>query len=267
MIQRLNLAFVFLILIGFQSFAQIEKLKTGKECVTPEGIKLLLQKQGKGKLLNKGDKIRLHYRGSLVDDREFDNSRNRNQPFEFILGMKQVIEGWDLALQYLKPGDAARITIPPDLGYGDVDMPQIPSGSYLVFDIEIIEAIRDFAPKPFTTKGVNKHISTSGLEYWIIQEGRGDKPTRGKTVEVNYTGFLENGDIFDSSVLKGTPISFRLGSGMVIPGWDEGIALLKPGGKALLSIPYNLAYGESGRPPIIPPKARLIFNVELVNVK
>jgi peptidylprolyl isomerase len=78
---------------------------------------------------------------------------------------------------------------------------------------------------------------------------------------------LENGDIFDSSILKGTPISFRLGSGMVIPGWDEGIALLKPGGTALLSIPFNLAYGESGRPPMIPPKSRLIFNVELVNVK
>lgn len=267
MMPRFILSMLLLIIAGFQSRAQIEKLKTGKEFVTPEGIKLILQKQGKGKLLNKGDKIRLHYRGYLVDDREFDNSRERNQPFEFILGMKQVIEGWDVALQYFKPGDVARITIPPNLGYGDVDMPKIPSGSYLVFDIEILEAIRDFAPKPFPTKGLSKQISASGLEYWIIQEGNGDRPTRGKTVEVHYTGFLENGDIFDSSILKGTPISFRLGSGMVIPGWDEGIALLKPGGSALLSIPFNLAYGESGRPPMIPPKARLIFNVELVKVK
>jgi len=267
MMQRFILLVFFLVFIGLQSFAQIEKLKTGKEFVTPEGIKLLLQKQGKGKLLNKGDKVRLHYRGSLVDDREFDNSRERNQPFEFILGMKQVIEGWDIALQYFKPGDVARITIPPNLGYGDVDMPKIPSGSYLVFDIEILEAIRDFAPKPFPTKGLSKQISASGLEYWIVQEGNGDRPTRGKTVEVHYTGFLENGDIFDSSILKGTPISFRLGSGMVIPGWDEGIGLMSVGAKYKLIIPSELGYGKRGAGGVIPPNATLIFDTELISVK
>jgi FKBP-type peptidyl-prolyl cis-trans isomerase len=101
----------------------------------------------------------------------------------------------------------------------------------------------------------------------VLEQGDGAKAERGKTVEVHYTGFLENGDIFDSSVLKGQPISFRLGTGMVIRGWDEGISNLNVGGMALLSIPYELAYGESGRPPLIPPKARLIFNVELISVK
>lgn len=267
MLLRQTLFHFFLVFAVLDVHAQVEKLKPNKEFTTSEGIKLLLLKQGKGKPLNKGDKVRMHYRGYLVDDREFDNSRERNQPFEFVLGMKQVIEGWDIALQYFKPGDMGKITIPPNLGYGDVEMPKIPAGSYLVFDIEILEAIRDFAPKPFDTKGLTKQTTSSGLEYWIVKEGTGDIPVRGKTVDVHYTGFLENGDIFDSSVLKGQPISFRLGVGMVIPGWDEGIGLLKSGGSALLSIPYNLAYGESGRPPMIPPKARLIFNVELIKVK
>ena len=267
MMLRLFFIQLFLVCALCNAQAQPEKLKQNKEFVTSEGIKLLLLKQGKGKTLSKGDKVRLHYRGYLVDDREFDNSHERNQPFEFVLGMKQVIEGWDIALPYFKPGDSGRITIPPNLGYGDVEMPKIPAGSYLVFDIEVLEVIRDFAPKPFNTKGLVKQTTSSGLEYWIVKEGSGEQPVRGKTVDVHYTGFLENGDIFDSSILKGQPISFRLGVGMVIPGWDEGIGLLKPGGAAQLSIPYNLAYGESGRPPMIPPKARLVFNVELINVK
>jgi peptidylprolyl isomerase len=246
---------------------QVLKLKEDKEQKDALGISYLLQKSGKGKLINKGDKVRLHYRGTLVDDRPFDNSYDRGQPFEFIVGMGQVIEGWDKAFLNLHGGDKVKLTIPPDLGYGNTPMPKIPEGSFLVFDLEILEVFPDFAPKPFSLKGKEKKTTASGLEYYIIEEGIGNAPVRSKTVEVHYTGFLENGDIFDSSVLKGQPISFRLGVGMVIPGWDEGIGLLKPGGKALLSIPYQLAYGENGRPPKIPAKARLIFNVELISVK
>jgi peptidylprolyl isomerase len=266
---RSPLLISFLLLLFTFSFlpGQVLKLKVDKEQKDVNGITYLLQKAGKGKLINKGDKVRLHYRGTLVDDRPFDNSYDRGQPFEFIVGMGQVIVGWDKAFLNLRGGDKVKLTIPPDLGYGNTPMPKIPEGSYLVFDIEILEVFPDFAPKPFSLKGKEKKTTSSGLEYYIIEEGMGDAPVRSKTVEVHYTGFLENGDIFDSSVLKGQPISFRLGVGMVIPGWDEGIGLLKPGGKAVLSIPYQLAYGENGRPPKIPAKARLIFNVELISVK
>jgi FKBP-type peptidyl-prolyl cis-trans isomerase len=136
-----------------------------------------------------------------------------------------------------------------------------------VFDVEVLEVKRNFVPQPFEKNPKQKVVTASGLEYYIIQQGEGAKAEKGKTVEVNYTGFLENGDVFDSSILRDQPFSFRLGAGMVIPGWDEGIATLNAGGKALLSIPYQLAYGEAGRPPLIPPKARLLFNVELISVK
>lgn len=254
-------------LITCAGFAQHAKLKLNEEITSESGLKIKLIQTGKGKPVSKGDKVKVHYTGTLVDDRKFDSSRDRDQPFEFVIGMKQVITGWDEALPYLRVGDRATLTIPPELGYGDTPMPKIPPGSYLVFDVEVLDVFKDFAPRKFIVNEKKDISSETGLVYNIVEQGKGLKAEKGKTVEVHYTGFLENGDIFDSSVLRGQPISFRLGAGMVIPGWDEGIAYMNVGGKALLSIPYELAYGESGRPPTIPAKAKLIFNVELISVK
>lgn len=107
----------------------------------------------------------------------------------------------------------------------------------------------------------------SGLWYIIETEGTGARATKQRSVSVHYTGTLADGSAFDSSYKRGQPITFTLGIGKVIKGWDEGIALLNVGGKAKLIVPYQLAYGELGRAPIIPPKATLIFDVELVDVK
>lgn len=86
-------------------------------------------------------------------------------------------------------------------------------------------------------------------------------------MSVHYTGRLQDGSVFDSSVERGEPIEFPLGAGMVIPGWEMGLQGLKVGGKRKLTIPYNLAYGAQGYPGVIPPYATLIFDVELVDVK
>ncbi len=109
--------------------------------------------------------------------------------------------------------------------------------------------------------------TASGLYYILEQPGTGEQAVAGKTVSVHYTGVLVSGKKFDSSRDRGQPIDFPLGQGAVIKGWDEGIALLKVGGKAKLIIPYQLAYGEQGYPGAIPPKATLIFDVELMEVK
>ncbi len=110
-------------------------------------------------------------------------------------------------------------------------------------------------------------ISASGLAYIIEKTGVGENAKPGNNVSVHYIGELDNGKQFDSSYDRNQPIEFVLGQGRVIPGWEEGIALLNKGAKVKLIIPYWLAYGEKGRTPVIPEKATLIFNTELIDIK
>ena len=107
----------------------------------------------------------------------------------------------------------------------------------------------------------------SGLRYIDVKEGEGAVAKSGDTAVVHYTGWLVNGTKFDSSVDRGQPYRFSLGAGRVIKGWDEGVAGMKVGGVRKLIVPADLAYGGSGRPPVIPPNATLIFEVELLGVE
>ncbi|PCE64297.1 peptidylprolyl isomerase [Sediminicola luteus] len=108
--------------------------------------------------------------------------------------------------------------------------------------------------------------TASGLRYKILEPGSGAQAEKGKKVSVHYEGSLLSGQVFDSSFQRNQPIDFTLGIGQVIPGWDEGIALLKIGDKARFVIPSDLAYGSAGAGGVIPPNATLIFDVELVAV-
>jgi peptidylprolyl isomerase len=106
--------------------------------------------------------------------------------------------------------------------------------------------------------------TASGLEIEILTEGEGPMPTKGQKVDVHYIGTLMDGTKFDSSRDRGQPLSFILGTGMVISGWDEGLSLMKVGTRAKLTIPPELAYGSQGAGGVIPPNATLVFDVELL---
>ena len=107
----------------------------------------------------------------------------------------------------------------------------------------------------------------SGLRYQDVTEGNGTEATADRTVSVHYTGWLPNGEKFDSSRDRNEPFSFTLGAGQVIAGWDEGVAGMKVGGRRKLVIPADLGYGTAGAPPAIPPGATLVFDVELLDVR
>ena len=112
----------------------------------------------------------------------------------------------------------------------------------------------------------NMTTTASGLQYKDTLVGDGAEVTPGKTVSVHYTGWLQNGVKFDSSLDRGQPFSLNVGLGQVIAGWDEGLVGMKEGGKRLLVIPPELGYGAAGSPPVIPPNATLIFEVEVLEV-
>ena len=110
-------------------------------------------------------------------------------------------------------------------------------------------------------------LANSNLHYIVRSPGEGEPPKTGSHLTVHYTGTLWDGTQFDSSVDRGQPLKFRLGVGQVIKGWDLGFASMLPGEKRLLIIPYSLAYGDRGRPPTIPPRATLLFEVELIAIE
>ncbi len=126
-----------------------------------------------------------------------------------------------------------------------------------------------FLQGPGTVLGAEPELvkTSSGLQYIDLVTGDGREAHVGETAIVHYTGWLEDGTKFDSSVDRGDPFSFRLGAGRVIKGWDEGVVGMNIGTKRKLIIPSHLGYGSRGAGRIIPPNATLIFEVELMDLR
>ena len=196
----------------------------------------------------------------------FVASSEGGAPLDFVVGRRdKVFPGWDEGVTGMKVGGKRQLIIPPELAMGTQGARDIPPNATLVMEIGLASATEPQVP----TKVDEKEYTTtpSGLKYYDIKPGTGATPTAGQTVVVQYTGWLQDGTQFDSSIGRDTPFSFPLGKGKVIPGWDEGIATMKVGGKRQLVIPAALAYGDAGSGNVIPPGATLIFEVELVSTQ
>jgi peptidylprolyl isomerase len=235
---------------------------------TASGLQYIEIEEGSGPNPQQGEVVAVHYRGTLEDGTEFDNSYDRGEPITFALGRGRVIRGWDEGIALLKVGGKAKLIIPPDLAYGETGVEGvIPPNSTLSFEVELV-SILPGAPEAPTELQEAEYVTTdSGLKYADLEVGDGATPENGQTVSVHYTGWLEDGTKFDSSLDRGQPFSFVLGEGRVIRGWDEGVATMQVGGKRQLVIPPELAYGERGAGGVIPPNATLIFEVELLEVQ
>lgn len=256
-----------------------------------KGVRYSFVNSNKGNKIKTDDIVFLQIRYATDKDSVLFDSWKMGGPIQLKVS-KPTFKG-DLmdALSLLTAGDSVLFLFSADSMFTktfNMPLPEfIKTGSDLKFTVKITritteEVLRADEIKIEKEKNmeevvaIDKYISdnklspvttASGLKYVMINEGTGAKAEAGKTVRVHYTGKLLDGTKFDSSYDRNDPIEFKLGQGMVIKGWDEGIALLKEGGKALLIIPSNIAYGARGAGGVIPPFAPLTFEVELVSVQ
>ena len=233
---------------------------------TDSGLQYFDIVEGEGDIPVDGQDVVINYVAWVQDGEVYIASSDTvGEPLTFTLGSDfGVFPGWNEGVSTMKPGGKRYLVIPPDLALGEEGGGRIPPNSTLIMEVELLEVLplvlpTEISEEDFTT-------TDSGLRYYDIVEGDGDEATTGSTVTVNYTGWLTDNVKFDSSLDSGAPFPFTLGTGQVIPGWDEGVAGMKVGGKRQLVIPAELGYGDTGS-GMIPPGATLIFEVELLEVE
>lgn len=263
---------------------------------TPNGLKYKLHTKKEGKKPQKGDIMTLGMIYKTDKDSILFSTYTKGSPVKTPMMKPSFVGGIEEGFALLSEGDSATFLISADSLFEKMFMTKLPSyinkGSYMTFEVKMekIQSQKDadeeqkkeieksmteehqIIEKYLKDNNITVSPNPSGLYYVQTTAGKGTQADTGKTVSVNYIGKFVDGKIFDSSVGK-KPIEFVLGRGQVIPGWDEGIKLMKAGTKATFIIPSNLAYGPRGAKNqhtgeyVIPPFSPLVFEVELVDVK
>jgi len=259
--------------------AEVKGLKT-----TPTGLKYKFYVDKPGKTALIGEILVFDMLLETNKDSVLRNTFKEGNPVQALVQASTYKGSLEEAFLMLSPGDSALFLINADSLFAkSIKQPLPPfieQGSNLKF---ILKAKKVTTPDELKKeqemaeqKQIEQYIAenklqaqktASGLYYVVKEQGTGKQAMPGDTVQVHYTGKLVNGKVFDSSVQRGVPFEFTLGRGMVIHGWDEGIALMKVGGKGTLLIPSALGYGARGAGAAIPPNSVLIFDVELVGTK
>ncbi len=267
---------------------------------TKDGLEYKIVKDAKGdKKAQEGDVVEMHihirYKDKNTDTVLFDSrSMNGNKPVEFPV-MKPMFKGdWPEGLTMLTPGDSAVFHVPVDsLKKNSQGMfPEfMKNGQQLTYEVVMVsvksqaevkakqaeEAAKQTAiddkklQEYFAQNNLHPQKTESGLYYIIEKEGTGEIIQKGQVVSVNYTGKTLDGNAFDSNVdpkfQHTDPLKFPVGQGQVIPGWDEGLMLLKKGSVAKLYIPSPLAYGPQSPGPGIDANSVLMFDVQVLDVE
>jgi FKBP-type peptidyl-prolyl cis-trans isomerase len=261
---------------------------------TPSGLYFLETAQGKGIKIDSGSWVKVQFKVSLIDGKQIFSTYERGEPMEFEFGKRFDTPGFEEGVGKMLKGGKATLIVPSKIAFGEMGRgAMVPPYASIIYDVEVVDVQskadhdkkqaeeKKKAEQKLETnkqqegnlmkqylkeKNINTKPTASGLIYVEKVKGTGTRAVAGKTVKVHYTGTLLNGTKFDSSRDRNEPFEFTLGQGQVIKGWDEGIAMMNVGGKAMLVIPSAIAYGDRDM-GTIPPFSTLVFDVELLDVK
>jgi peptidylprolyl isomerase len=246
------------------------------------GVKYRDLQEGAGDPCPPGADVVVHSTGWLENGDVFETTRDGTKAGgrPSARNMRSFVKGWQEGVSGMKKGGIRKLVIAPEKGHGKAgNPPKVPGSATLIFEVELV----DFTPPKNVTTGPGQPMPfdqsnggtddpglkdiDSGLKIRDLKEGTGEPVKPGAMVTMHYTGWTVDGNVFDSSKRRGTPLEANLTPGTdqsVIEGWNRGVVGMKPGGVRKLVIPAALAYGEGGRGESIPGGATLIFEVELV---
>jgi FKBP-type peptidyl-prolyl cis-trans isomerase len=267
---------------------------------TPEGVFFTAHTEGSGQQPLQGDFVKIRYVGKLLDGKIFDESP-KNAPFAFKIGSKQVIEGWEIAIQKLKVGSKVTLYVPAKYAYGSMALGDvIAPNSPLMYDIELLEILtpKQYQDHLFSVENAEKRAfneriaqqlltdqraiadyallhriktkrTESGVSYMMTKEGKGERPKSGSQITLNYEGKFMNDSIFDTT--KGRdPFTFKLDQDNVIFGFEEGLLEFSEGSEGYILVPSKFGYGsmpyEEGK-VVIPGNSVLIFKISVLTIK
>ncbi|MDI6401187.1 FKBP-type peptidyl-prolyl cis-trans isomerase [Balneolaceae bacterium ANBcel3] len=236
--------------------------------VTEDGLEITDTLVGEGKTAQEQDYLSIHFEASLEDGTIFESTyQNQSGPIDVQVGVGALpIEGWDRGMIGMKEGGKRTLVIPPELAFGESGHPGfIPPNETITIRVELLSVTRPPTPWAVDENGIQ--TTSSGLRYYVHEAGdESVSPSEGDVIAVHYSGYLESGQMFDSSIIRNEPFEFTVGIGDVIQGWDEGLLDMNVGERRTLLIPAELGYGENGAGGVIPPNATLRFDVELIQI-
>lgn len=251
-------------LLDFKSLPDFHAPDPAAQKKTASGLTYEVLAEGKGDPPAEHDAFELKFafwntKGVLADCSEKNGQTLKTRMEDLSLAFLKE------AVKLLRPGGRIRCEVPPELCFGPRPMGPVPANSATVWEVELVRIIKPLPLPPFALPDEAKAQTTaSGLKYEVIEPGEGASPKMGDRVQVHYAGWLTDGTLFDSSYGRGEPMDVPIGR--VIPGWNEGLQLMKAGAVYRFSIPPALAYGDKPAGEKIPANSTLVFYVNLVKL-
>jgi FKBP-type peptidyl-prolyl cis-trans isomerase len=250
--------------------------------ILKSGVKYADDTVGTGVQTKSGDLVSIQFTGWIIKDSTdifkdwskdstkmrsiFGTTKMRNEPLKILLDGQSFIKGSEEGIAGMKVGGTRTIILPAIKLNNHIGMNIMPPHPGLKLQVKLLDTKQSKIVKAWVVDTTKLRTTEDGLRYVIVENGIGPKATNGNFVTVNYSGFLLNGEKFDSSVEREEPFTFRLGFHSVLQGWEEGVKLLNKGAKAKLIVPSALAFGARSVGKI-PSNSTIVFDIEVVDIK